>query len=46
MMEKFGVATADEVDIDTLGERLRDEVVHSGGCISLQPIVGGWARKP
>ena len=46
MMEKFGVATADEVDIDTLGERLRDEVVHTGGCISLQPIVGGWARKP
>jgi ubiquinone/menaquinone biosynthesis C-methylase UbiE len=45
MMEKFGVATADEVDIDTLAERLREEVEKSGGCISLQPIVGGWARK-
>ncbi len=46
MMEKFGVATADEVDIDTLAERLRAEVVQSSGCLSLQPIVGSWARKP
>ena len=46
MMEKFGVATADEVDIDTLAERLREEVEQSRGCMSLQPLVGSWARKP
>jgi hypothetical protein len=45
VVEKFGVATADEVDIDTLAERLREEVEQSGGCVSLQPLVGGWARK-
>ncbi len=26
MIEKFGVATAEEMDIDTLAERLREEV--------------------
>ena len=41
MMEKFGVATADEVDIGTLAERLREEVEQSGGCKGLQPLVGG-----
>ena len=46
IMEKFGVATADEVDIDTLADRLREEVVQGGGCISLQPLIGGWTRKP
>ncbi len=46
MMEKFGVATADEVDIDTLAERLREEVEQSGGCKGLQPFVDGWARWP
>jgi hypothetical protein len=44
MMEKFGVATADEVDIGTLAERLREEVEQSGGYKGLQPLVGGWAR--
>src|SRR4028118_101482 len=30
LIEKFGVATAEEVDIDTFEERLRDEVVSRG----------------
>lgn len=46
LMERLGVATAAEVDIDTLADRLRDEVVSSGGCIALQPLIGGWSRKP
>ena len=46
MMEKFGVATADEVGIDTLADRLRDEVVQSGGCMTLPALVGSWTRKP
>jgi ubiquinone/menaquinone biosynthesis C-methylase UbiE len=44
-MEQFGVATAAEVEIDTLADRLRDEVVRGGGCITLQPLIGGWTRK-
>ncbi len=46
MMERFGVATAAEVNIDTFADRLREEVVRGGGCIALQPLIGGWSRKP
>ncbi len=46
VMEQLGVATAAEVDIDTLADRLREEVVRGGGCIALQPLIGSWARKP
>jgi ubiquinone/menaquinone biosynthesis C-methylase UbiE len=46
MIEKFGVTTADEVEIDTLADRLRDEVIGRGGCMTLPALVGSWARKP
>lgn len=46
LMERFGVATAKEVDIDTLADRLRAELVRSGGVLPLQMIVGAAARKP
>ena len=46
VMEQFGIVMAAEVDIDTLADRLREEVVRGGGCIALQPLIGGWARKP
>ncbi len=46
LMERFGVATADEVGIDTLADRLRAELVSSGGVLPLQMIVGAAARKP
>jgi SAM-dependent methyltransferase len=46
LMEQFGVATADEVDIDTLAERLRDETVSGGGVLALSMMVGAAARKP
>lgn len=45
MMEKLGVAQAEEVQIDTLAQRLRDEVVATGGVIVAPPLVGAWARK-
>jgi hypothetical protein len=44
-MEQLGVATTAEVDVDTLAGRLREEVVRGGGCIALQPLIGGWTRK-
>src|SRR5829696_3495629 len=31
LIEKFGIVTAEEVEVDTLAERLREELVASGG---------------
>jgi SAM-dependent methyltransferase len=46
LMERFGVATAEEADIDTLADRLREETVSGGGVVALQMLVGASARKP
>jgi SAM-dependent methyltransferase len=47
MAEKLGVvASVEEVDIETLHERLRDEVVALGGVVTLPSIAGAWSRKP
>jgi ubiquinone/menaquinone biosynthesis C-methylase UbiE len=46
LMLKFGVATAEEVDIDTLAARFRDEVVRQQGVVMLPTFVGAWARTP
>ena len=40
-----GVATAAEVDVDTLEERLRAEVRALGTVALTPPLVGAWARK-
>jgi SAM-dependent methyltransferase len=45
LMEQFGIATAEEVAIDTLADRLRAEFVRNGGVLPLQMIVGAAARK-
>jgi SAM-dependent methyltransferase len=44
MAEKFGVATAEEVDIDTLAERLRKDIPEDG-VIALPNMVGARAVK-
>ena len=46
MMEQFGVAKAEEVQVETLAQRMRDEVTTGGGVIVIPPLVGAWARKP
>jgi len=43
---RFGIATEEEVGADTLAERIRDEVVASGGCITMQLLYGAWGRVP
>jgi SAM-dependent methyltransferase len=43
---KLGIATADEVDIDTMAQRLRAEIVGSGGVLKTPDLVGAWTRKP
>ena len=42
---KLGIATEEEVEIDTLARRLRDDVVASGGVIKTPELVGAWTRK-
>lgn len=44
MTEHLGIATADQIEIDTLAERLRRESVQQRGCILLPPLVGAWAN--
>jgi SAM-dependent methyltransferase len=43
---KFGIATAEEVGIETLADRLREEVVSQGGVARLPALVSAWTRKP
>jgi ubiquinone/menaquinone biosynthesis C-methylase UbiE len=45
MMERLGVATAQEVDIETLADRLRDEVVTGDGVIISPAMIGAWTRQ-
>jgi len=44
VMEKLGIANEKEVQIETLAQRLRDEVVSRGAVIVLPPLVGAWTR--
>ena len=46
LIESFGIATAAEVDVATLGERLRREAESSGRLIVLPPHVTAYARLP
>jgi hypothetical protein len=47
MAQKIGVvASVEEVGVETLHERLRDEVVALGGVVTMPSIAGVWSRKP
>jgi hypothetical protein len=46
LVEKFGIATAEEVSVGTLAERLRDELVASNGVGKPPEMVSAWALKP
>jgi ubiquinone/menaquinone biosynthesis C-methylase UbiE len=45
MLEQVGPVSAEEVDVDTLADRLRAEVVGGHGVQMLPIVVGAWARK-
>jgi hypothetical protein len=45
MIEKTGVATREEVGIDTLADRLRAAVVEKRGVAHSPIFVGAWTRK-
>ena len=46
LLERFEIATAEEVDLDTLAARLRAEVVASKRPVMLPPHVTAWAQLP
>jgi hypothetical protein len=41
----LSIATEGEVRIDTLAQRLRAEIVASGGVLKTPDLVGAWTRK-
>ena len=43
-MEQFGIATAEQVQIETLADRLREEVSAGGGVIVMRPVFSAWAN--
>jgi SAM-dependent methyltransferase len=45
VMERMGIATATEVELATLTERMRDEVVASNGIVVSPALIGAWSRK-
>lgn len=45
-VEALGIATAAEVDIDTLADRLREEALAARGGMVGPMMVGAFARKP
>lgn len=45
-MEKLGVVTEDELDPDTLNDRLRAETIESDGIMITDPLIGAWTTLP
>lgn len=45
-MEKLGVVTRDEVQPDTLGERLKADLRAHDGVMTIGPCLYAWTRKP
>ena len=43
---KLGIVTEEEVEIETLAERLRGETVAADGIVKAPEVVGAWARRP
>jgi len=46
VMERFGIATAREVDVDTLADRLSREFAENIGVMVIPESIGAWSRLP
>jgi SAM-dependent methyltransferase len=44
LIQQYGLASEEEIGIDTLAERLREETVRNGGSARLPVVVSAWAR--
>lgn len=42
---QFGIATAEELNVDTFAERMRKEVIHQHGVILLFLMMNAWTNK-
>lgn len=45
LMQQVGVATAEEVQVDTLADRMRREAVEKDCTLVTPPLVAAWAQK-
>src|SRR5579859_1537075 len=45
-MGERGQSLAEEMNLHTLEQRIRDEVVASGGVVVFPSLIAAWARKP
>jgi SAM-dependent methyltransferase len=45
VLEKLKITTATEVDLSSLAQRIRDEVVASNGVILSPGLIGAWSSK-
>jgi SAM-dependent methyltransferase len=43
-IERFGLGTAEDLQLETLARRMRDEVVARDAVVALPPLVGAYAR--
>ena len=46
LIERMGVATRDEIGIDTFAERLKAETVSRGAALHLPELIAAWSRVP
>jgi len=46
LMQQTGVATAEEVDVETLAEQIRAEALALGATLVVPPWIGAWTRTP
>lgn len=46
MLEQMGLVSAEDMDVETLTDRLRAEVIGQRGVQMLPIAMGAWARKP
>ena len=44
LLEHYGIATAAEVDVETIPRRVRDEIVASKRPVVIPPHIGAWTR--
>ena len=44
MAERLNVVNAREADVETLADRLRDEVTRANAVVILPLVIGAWAR--
>lgn len=45
-LEALGVATAEEIQVETLEKRMRADLAKTGGVMSTPLLIGAWARLP